>query len=34
MNTTTHTPVQKLWNYCRVLREGEYLFDQYRQTLE
>jgi len=21
MNTTTHTLVQKLWNYCSVLRD-------------
>jgi hypothetical protein len=34
MNTTTHTLVQKLWNYCSVLRDGDDLFDQYRQALE
>ena len=28
------TIVQKLWNYCNVLRDGDDLFDHYRHTLE
>jgi len=39
MNTTTHTLVQKLWNYCSLLRDdgmsyGDDLFDHYRHALE
>jgi len=34
MNTTSHLLVQKLWNYCSVLCEGEDLFDQYRHAME
>ena len=34
MNTNTHTLVQKLWNYCSVLRDGDDLFDHYRHALE
>lgn len=31
-NTTTI--VQKLWNYCDILRDEDELFDHYRHTLE
>ena len=29
MNTTTHTLVQKLWNYCSVLRDDGMSYGDY-----
>ena len=34
IDTNSATFVQKLWNYCNVLRDGDALFDHYRHTLE
>ena len=33
MNTTTHTLVQKLWNYCNVLRDDGMSYGDYVEQL-
>ena len=33
MNTTTHTLVQKLWNYCSVLRDDGMSYGDYVEQL-
>ena len=33
MNTTTHTLVQKLWNYCSVLRDYGMRYGDYVEQL-
>lgn len=33
MNTTTHTLVQKLWNYCNVLRDDGMSYGDYVELL-
>ena len=33
MNTTTHTLVQKLWNYCSVLRDDGMSYGEYVEQL-
>jgi type I restriction enzyme M protein len=34
MTNGSATIVQKLWNYCNVLRDGDELFDHYSHALE
>jgi type I restriction-modification system DNA methylase subunit len=33
MNTTTHSLVQKLWNYCNVLRDDGMSYGDYVEQL-
>jgi type I restriction enzyme M protein len=33
MNTTTHTLVQKLWNYCSVLRDDGMSYGDYVEQM-